>query len=397
MEAQQRQRYRTAYDSITRLCGQGLPGGDLFTRLSGQLRKAVSFQTAGWQRLDPMTLLPLPGLMLQADHDRVSGIIHNEYFEPDVSKFRDLARAPVPAQSLWQATGGQPHRSTRYRTIYADLGNGDDLRVVFRSGATVWGSACLARTVGDPPFSRDDISFLARVCEPVGRALRLSHLLAGDHPADPAPPGVLIVGDDDSIISLTEAAQHWLAQLPPDHACGLDLPAAVLSAASQARALAAGRPGTPVPEGRIRTSAGTWLRLHAAQLTPDGLHSTGQTAVVLEPARPADLSSLILDLHGLTSRERQITKLLLRGLPTADIAQTLFISRHTLSDHMKAIFGKLGVSSRPELTALLLDQLAATPEPPGSQLSGGGPLQYPRTASGRRRWHPRPADQRKPR
>jgi hypothetical protein len=48
--------------------------------------------------------------------------------------------------------------------------------------------------------------------------------------------------------------------------------------------------------------------------------------------------------------------LLLRGLPTGHIAQTLFISRHTLSDHMKAIFAKTGVSSRPELTALLLGQ-----------------------------------------
>jgi len=90
------------------------------------------------------------------------------------------------------------------------------------------------------------------------------------------------------------------------------------------------------------------------------LHGGGQTAVILEPARPADLSPLILDLHGLTNRERQITQLLLRGLPTADIAQMLFISRHTLGDHMKAIFDKLGVSSRPELTALLLDQVLAT-------------------------------------
>ena len=354
------QRYRTAYDSIARLCGQGLPGNDLFTRLSGHLRKAVAFRTAGWLRLDPKTLLPMPGLLLQADHDRVGRIIHNEYFEPDVVKFRELARARVPAQSLWQATSGQLHRSTRYRTILADLGNGDDVRMVFRSGSTVWGSACLARTAADPPFSRRDIAFLARVGEPVGRGLRLSHLLAGDHVADPAATGVLILGDDGSIISRTEAARHWLAQLPPDRARGLDLPAPILSAASRARALAAGRPGTGIPEGRVRTSTGNWLRLHAARLTPDSPHGTGQTAVILEPAKPADLSPLILDLHALTSRERQITQLLLRGLPTADIAQKLFISRHTLSDHMKAIFGKLGVSSRPELTALLLDQVLTT-------------------------------------
>jgi len=292
MDTVQRRRYRAAYDSIIQLCGQGLPGDDLFTRVSGQLRKAVTFRTAGWLRLDPMTLLPMPGLLLQADHDRVSQIIHNEYFEPDVVKFRELAHAQVPAQSLWQATGGQLHRSTRYRTILADLGNGDDVRAVFRCGSTVWGSACLARTAADPPFSRDDISFLARVCEPVARGLRLSHLLAGDQPADPAPPGVLILGDDDSIISLTEAARHWLAQLPPEHARGLNLPVAILSAASQARALAAGRPGTGIPQGRVRTSAGNWLRLHAARLTPDSPHGTGQTAVILEPAKAADLSPL---------------------------------------------------------------------------------------------------------
>ena len=47
METVERQRYRTAYDSITRLCGQALPGNELFARLSGRLRKAVAFRTAG--------------------------------------------------------------------------------------------------------------------------------------------------------------------------------------------------------------------------------------------------------------------------------------------------------------------------------------------------------------
>ncbi|HEX5296062.1 MAG TPA: helix-turn-helix transcriptional regulator, partial [Streptosporangiaceae bacterium] len=106
-------------------------------------------------------------------------------------------------------------------------------------------------------------------------------------------------------------------------------------------------------------SAGLWLRLHAARLQPADPHGAGQTAVILEPAGPAGLSPLLLDLHELTDRERQITGLLLRGMPTADIAAALFISRHTLGDHMKAIFAKLGVTSRPDLTALLLDQAPA--------------------------------------
>lgn len=356
MEAAQRQPYSAAHDSITRLCAKGLPGSDLFVQLSRQLRRAVAFRTAAWVPVDPMTLLPMPGLVLQAGHDHAGQLIRNEYFEPDVAKFREIARRRVPVQTLWQATGGQLHRSTRYRTIQSKLGYGDDLRMVFRAGRTAWGVACLARAAADPPFSPGEISFLARVSEPVARGLRLSHLLTGGRPADPAPPGVLVLGDDDGIISLTDAARQWLAQLPPDRARGLDLPAAIISVAAEARALAAARPGTGIPTGHIRTSAGSWLRLHAARLEPAGPHGAGQTAVILEPARPADLSPLLLDLHELTGRERQITQLLLRGLPTADIAQELFISRHTLGDHVKAIFAKLGVTSRPELTALLLDQ-----------------------------------------
>lgn len=114
--------------------------------------------------------------------------------------------------------------------------------------------------------------------------------------------------------------------------------------------------------GRDRVPADGHGALAAPARSPpaqgDGV-GAGQTAIVLEPAGPAELSPLVLDLHGLTDRERQITQLLLRGLATSEIAGSLFISRHTLSDHMKAIFAKLGVSSRPELTALLLDRAPA--------------------------------------
>jgi DNA-binding CsgD family transcriptional regulator len=404
MDAAQRQRYQAAYDSISRLSEHVATVDDPFGEVSRRLRKVIAFRTGGWLRLDPATFLPMPGLLLQARHDRARALIRNEYFEPDVLKFRDLARAPVPAGTLWRATDGEPERSTRYRTIQAGMGYGDELRAVFRCGDSAWGAVCIARSADDPPFSADDVAFVARVSAPVGRMLRLSHLLAGDLPAGPAPPGALILGEDDSVISRTGAARHWLDQLPPEQARGLELPMSVLCAASQARTA-----GTS--SGRVRTADGRWLRLHAERLAPPGGGAgdgdvgggpgpaaglgpgAGKTVVIIEPAGAAELSPLVLDLHGLTEREREIVQFLLRGLPTTEIARRLFISRHTLGDHIKAIFAKLGVSSRPELTALLLDRAHAGLAAKARRSTGGpGCPAWPgsRRRAGSAGWWPRP-------
>jgi len=41
------------------------------------------------------------------------------------------------------------------------------------------------------------------------------------------------------------------------------------------------------------------------------------------------------------------------GLSTEDIATALFISVHTVRDHLKMIFGKMGVSRRQDMVAAL--------------------------------------------
>jgi DNA-binding CsgD family transcriptional regulator len=70
------------------------------------------------------------------------------------------------------------------------------------------------------------------------------------------------------------------------------------------------------------------------------------------PAPRSDLTSLLLRLHGLSARQREVAQLLISGLRTDEIAAHLHISPHTLHDHIKAIFTKLGVQGRAELTAL---------------------------------------------
>jgi DNA-binding CsgD family transcriptional regulator len=43
------------------------------------------------------------------------------------------------------------------------------------------------------------------------------------------------------------------------------------------------------------------------------------------------------------------------GLPAREIGERLYVSRRTVESHLARIYGKLGISSRSELAALLND------------------------------------------
>jgi DNA-binding CsgD family transcriptional regulator len=53
--------------------------------------------------------------------------------------------------------------------------------------------------------------------------------------------------------------------------------------------------------------------------------------------------------YRLTDREQDVIRLVLRGASTAQIADELVVSTHTVQQHLKSIFDKTGVRSRREL------------------------------------------------
>src|SRR5207344_2857119 len=105
------------------------------------------------------------------------------------------------------------------------------------------------------------------------------------------------------------------------------------------------------PSVRVRASTGGWLTLHASRMTSA---SEPRIAVVVEPAEPQSTLGILLAAYGLSARELDVARLVLRGDSTKAISNTLHISMHTVQDHLKSVFDKVGVRSRRDLVGHLL-------------------------------------------
>jgi DNA-binding NarL/FixJ family response regulator len=56
----------------------------------------------------------------------------------------------------------------------------------------------------------------------------------------------------------------------------------------------------------------------------------GETVIVIEPTKPEELLPFSMAAYGLSSREEEVVKLVVRGLSTTQIARKLFISEYTV-------------------------------------------------------------------
>jgi DNA-binding NarL/FixJ family response regulator len=75
---------------------------------------------------------------------------------------------------------------------------------------------------------------------------------------------------------------------------------------------------------------------------------TGQVSVPTEQRK-------VVRARALTTRERQILTLVVEGLTNSQIAAELYLAESTIKSHLSSAFGKLGVSSRGEAAAVILD------------------------------------------
>jgi DNA-binding CsgD family transcriptional regulator len=117
-------------------------------------------------------------------------------------------------------------------------------------------------------------------------------------------------------------------------------------------ALARSGSGANATHALERAVDGRWVRIEAAPL--DG-EDGERIAVVLRSAAPAETLELRCRAYALTARERQVVAALIAGDDTRALTERLVISPHTVQDHLKSIFAKIGVRSRRELVARFSD------------------------------------------
>jgi DNA-binding CsgD family transcriptional regulator len=337
-----------AEHELVRLChsGQDLPA--LRTGVLRALRRLMPVDAAFLATADPETLL-FTSTYAEEPLDAAAALyLDNEFGAEDVNKFTTLAASATHVSSLDAATRGDRWSSERYRDIMRPAGLGDELRAALTSGGECWGYLCLHRTDDPLGFTAAEAAALARVGPHIAHVFRQSVLLhAAAATADPRP-GVLVLAGDLSVVATTPEATALLEQLEP--APHQPLPAVVYAV------VAALRSERPDPSVRVRGASGAWLALHASRLDGTRLAGAdaGGVAVVIEPCTPRATVTIRLAAFGLSPREAEVARLVLRGSSTRAISAALHISPHTVQDHLKHVFDKLGVRSRRDLVGLML-------------------------------------------
>lgn len=322
----------------------------LRARLLDALRPAVPFDAHVWVVTDPETsvgvapLARVPPVLMA----RLPELIRLRYLSR-INRWTELGDSAASWDDPSATADGWTALLRRH-----DIGDVASLNFADRHGC--WGFLDLWRSSGSPGFSTAERAVLSGARGPITAALRMCQARGfAAHPrrTGAAGPVVLLLTPALEIVGQTPAAPGLLDALMPATGHAPTIPAAAYNVAAQLLATEAGVDTNP-PRARVHLAAGTWVTLRAARVR-DGRPRDDQTiAVTIEVTDPGGRADLFARAHGLTRRERDLLDRLCAGGDTRHIASEMFLSTHTVQDHLKSIFAKAAVNSRRELLARAL-------------------------------------------
>jgi DNA-binding CsgD family transcriptional regulator len=347
---------RSAVRDIEVICSRETDSRMLRERVADRLSRLLYWDAACFANVDPLTMLITDDLSYGLPPNAYAHAAHNEYLVDDLHKIAKLAKSPMHVGILGQVPGELRETSQRARTVLPALGMRHEARAACVASGECWGAIAMFRSGDAEDFSPADAALLHALSAPLAAGLRRTTRRTGADPTESGKPGpgVLILGTHNETLAANDAARRWLAEMTPAGAGrGGELPMVVHQVAAGVRP---DRPGwAPEAYARVRTRAGRWATVHAS-LVEGGLAPGTGTSVVIESAPASDIMEILMSAYQLTRRERVVLQRVIAGFPSTAIAAQLHISASTVQDHLKSIFAKVGVRSRGQLVARLLEE-----------------------------------------
>ncbi len=331
-------------DRLDRACHAGTDLVTLWRASADVLATAVPhFETPCFFTVDPESRLTTSHFQ-EGLPEIPAEWLGREYAEQDFNSMTEVLASSQGFGTLHDATGGRPELARKYHEEMQPFGCEQELVVALRTRqGEPWGALGLYRETGRPLFERHEIDFALAAAPMLAEGARQA-LLAGQatEPDLPEAPGLVVFDDRLDVVSASPTAASWLRELGGDVDA---LPAPLMAVAGSALG-----PDPTSAFVRVATASGAWLTLRGTRL--EGVAGR-QAAVVLEAAQPAHLAAILMRAHGLTAREQEVTRLVIRGASTTVAARRLDIAEDTVQKHLQRVFGKTGARSRGELVSLL--------------------------------------------
>lgn len=314
------------------------------------LRRTIGFDRWCWPLADPESLVTSSGLAEHNFGPSVPRSLQLEYSADAFAAKHLLARRARSVASIQAETRGDAARSPRWDEVLRPAGIGDVAVLACRDTQGCWGWIELYRDSADRDFDNGELELLESIGPAIGSALRRHAMPRRDDAvaSTAGPPGTLVLDRDLRLVSWTPSARAWIDALPSAEMFarwGM-LPSVVYPTAVLARS----EDVTEAARALVQAADGRWVTIEAAALEGE---REGEVAVHLRSATPGETFELLCRVYALSPREREIVSLLVVGLDTRAIAKRLFISPHTVQDHLKSVFAKVGIHSRRELLAHL--------------------------------------------
>lgn len=340
-------------ERIDRACAGATEERALRERVLEILRSALVFDAYVWLITDPVTGVGYAPLADVPCLPELPRLIRLKYLTT-TNRWTALARRVDPVGLLRRDTNGDLSRSTVWRELLRGYGIADVASVAFADRAGCWGFLDLWRTDAAAPFGEDDARLLAEITPRLTLALREAQARTFREPAVPGArdlgPVVTLLDDDLSILGQTAATDSWLHVLLPGPEGRAPIPASIWNVAAQLHAVEAGI-DRRAALARAHLANGLWITLRAARLE---MGSARKIVVTMEEASARDRIDVFTRAFALTPRETELVGHLANGCDTHDLAQRMYLSEHTVQDHLKAIFAKTSDHSRRSLMSRAL-------------------------------------------